>query len=92
MAEIVPAGPYFGFTYAQLLTELASLIAQRQQTSALIASYLNNGSFQREGSEVQLRRITQSLTQVQAALHYLRSDLYHAAPSRRASVCFSADN
>jgi hypothetical protein len=91
MAEIVPAGPYLGFSYAQLLTELESLGAQRRQTSALIASYLNNGSFQREGSETQLRRITQSMQQVHEAMRYLRPDLWAAAPSSRSSVTFSAE-
>lgn len=92
MAEIVPAGPYFGFTYDELVTELGSLVAQRKQTSALIASYLNNGSFQREGSETQLRRISASLQQVQEALHYMRPDLYAAAPAMSARVTFSAES
>ena len=92
MAEIVPAGPYFGFTYDDLTTELASLVAQRKQTSALIASYLNNGSFQREGSETQLRRISQSLQQVHEALHYMRPDLFAPAPAQSARISFSAES
>jgi hypothetical protein len=92
MAEIVPAGPYFGFTYDELQTELASLVAQRKQTSALIASYLNNGSFQREGSETQLRRISASMQQVHEALQWMRPDLYSGAPRQSTRVGFSAES
>ena len=92
MAEIVPAGPYLGFTYAELLTELSSLTAQKRQISALIASYLNNGSFQREGSETQLRRINQSLQDLHEALYYMRRDIWAPAPARSASISFSAEN
>lgn len=92
MAEIVPAGPYLGFSFAQLETELASLNAQKRQISALIASYLNNGSFQREGSETQLRRINQSMQEVHEALRYMRPDLYASAPSSRSSVTFSGES
>jgi hypothetical protein len=88
MAEIVPTGPYFGFTYAQLLTELTNMIARRQRISGLIGSSINGNSFQREGAQAELRTLDQQVAQLQDAMAYLRSDLHQASPSRSTVISF----
>jgi hypothetical protein len=90
MPEIVPAGPYFGFTLAQLETELASLIARRQAISAQIGASINGNSFQREGTGAELRSLDQQVRDLQDALAFLDPSKYEPAGSNRAVITFRA--
>lgn len=90
MSAIVPAGPYFGFTLAQLETELANLIARRQAISSQIGASINGNSFQREGSAAELRTLDQQVRDLQDALAYLDPENYEPATSNRAVITFRA--
>lgn len=66
-ADSVPTGPYYGYTYDQLVTERAALVARRQRVSSLIGSSINGDSFQREGSQTELKTLDQQIADLQDA-------------------------
>ena len=86
--RIIPTGPYFGFTEAELLGELARVKSQRKSLSALLGASVNGQSFNREGGSAQLVTLAQQTDDLQHALHWMRPDLYPIAPSNRARIRF----
>lgn len=88
MTDTVPAGPYFGYRFDQLQSELANLIARRQRISGMIGSSITGNSFQREGSAAELRTLNQQVQQLQEAMAYLRPDLYQIPGSNRNVIAF----
>ena len=82
MLQTVPAGPYFGFGYAELTAELARYKAEvRSSGTRLVGASVNGQSYQFAGREGSLREWSAEL---QTALNYLRPDLYPVAgPSDR---------
>jgi hypothetical protein len=89
MAEKVPAGPYYGFTYLQLETELGNLIARRQRVSSLVGMSINGHSINREGSASELRTLDKQVQDLQEAMHMLRPDLNpYGAPSNKTVIDF----
>jgi hypothetical protein len=81
----IPAGPYLGFTYPELVAELARYKEEvKTSGTRIVGASVNGQSFQfgnREGSSEEWS------ANLQQALGYLRPDLYpFAAPSDRAAV------
>lgn len=81
---VVPSGPYFGFTYPELSAELTRYKGEVTRSRTRLSGASVNGSSyqfgQREGGSLE-----EWSADLQAALHYLRPDLYQPAPSNRAA-------
>lgn len=71
-AETVPTGPFYGYTLEQLEAAKASLIARRQRVSSLIGSSINGDSFQREGSQTELKTLDQQIADLQDAFYLIQ--------------------
>ncbi len=88
MSQIIPTGPYFGFTLAELRVELIRYKSARQQSSSRIASASVNGQAFAFGDRKDAT-IDEWQANLQAALHYLDPSHYpYTAPSDRSAVRF----
>lgn len=74
MTQTIPAGPYLGFSYAELTAELARFKAEaRSSGTRLVGASVNGQSYTfgaREGT------LAEWSADLQTALNYLRPDLY----------------
>lgn len=86
MLDLVPSGPYFGFSYAELLAELARYKSEVTTSGTrLVGATVNGQNFQfgnREGS------LAEWSADLQAAMYSLRPDLHEPPPSDRSAVRF----
>lgn len=89
-ALVVPTGPYFGFTLAQLETELSRLISDRQALSVrLQSSSINAQSFQFADIAAQRAELDRRGADLQAALYYMDPGRFPLqAPTNAAVAAF----
>jgi hypothetical protein len=80
----VPTGPYFGFSLEELQAELIRYKNETKTSGTrIVGASINGQSFQfgnREGS------LSEWSANLQAALSYLRPDLYDAPPSNSSAA------
>lgn len=83
-----PFPPFLLWTLAELLLEVDRLKAERQRVSGLIAHSGNGYSYQREGTESQLRSIDTRMQQLADALYYMDPTTYARQPRDRSTLDF----
>jgi len=86
--EVVPAGPYFGFTRAEMLTELARYKAARANPgSRLVQSTVNGQSYTFSSNADWLSYMNDWQLNIQAAMAYIDPGQFpFSAPTNSAII------
>lgn len=85
--QVVPAGPYFGFTLAQLETELTAVVTARQNLSgSVIGASIAGQNFQFAGIDQQRAELERRQVDLQAAFAYLDPGRFPIAPPSNVAV------
>lgn len=88
-AQTVPFGPYFGFTLAELNTELARYKAARKLSFSRLVSATVSGQSYAYGSRGD-GSLDEWQNDIQVALYWLDPGLYPFPPPTNAAAAFSA--